>query len=339
MMTEILARAPTRIDFAGGTLDIWPISLMVEGARTLNAAIDLYATTRLSARGDPVIRIRSLDRGIEEEYPSLAEARPDGSLGFLTRLLHALPPPSGVELVTECAAPAGSGLGGSSALGISVAAALTRLRGEELNPAALLEMVQAVETRVLRVPTGVQDYYPALMGGFLSLRYTVHGTEAVPIRPDLDQWRERTILCFSGRPRFSGLSNWDALRRYLDGDTEVKDGLNSICGATRGMEEALRDGDVERAATALDQDWQARRKISEKVCTPEVEKLIEVAKSSGALAGKVCGAGGGGCLVFLVAAGKRREVEGALEANGAHILPFSFCQQGVEIEERADIRG
>ena len=191
------------------------------------------------------------------------------------------------------------------------------------------------EGKADRIPIGLDNIPRAGVTGDDQLAVEL----ALSLVCDMDQWRERTVLCFSGRPRFSGLSNWDALRRYLDGDRGVEEGLQSICRAARGMEGALRAVDVERAATALDQDWQARKKISEKVCTSEVESLIEVARGSGALAGKVCGAGGGGCLVFLVAPGKRQEVEEALEALGARILPFSFCGQGVEIEEHTDIRG
>ena len=123
-MTEILVRAPTRIDLAGGTLDIWPISLLEEGAVTVNAAIDLEATARLIPRRDSTIRLHSLDQAAEERYPSLQDVRTDGPLGFLARILVHLVPPSGLDLVTDCAAPAGSGLGGSSALGIATAAGL-----------------------------------------------------------------------------------------------------------------------------------------------------------------------------------------------------------------------
>ncbi len=337
-MTEIQARTPTRIDLAGGTLDLWPISLLEEGARTVNVAIDLEATARVVSRDDSVIRVQSRDQGLEESYGSLAGARTDGRLGFMVRLLRQLPPPSGIDLVTECAAPAGSGLGGSSALGIAVGAALARFRGEDLAPESLLGLVQAVETQVLRVPTGVQDYYPALLGGALTLHYSVRGTRAEVIPADLDRLQERLVLCFSGVSRSSGVSNWDMLKRYLDGDAAVVKGIGRVASATRRMEAALRVTDVDEAAAALAEEWEARKTLSEKVSNREIEAQMKAALRAGALAGKVCGAGGGGCILFLTRPGRREEVARALEARGGKVLPARLTRQGLRVEEGADLR-
>jgi len=332
-MTEILARAPTRIDLAGGTLDIWPISLLEEGAVTVNAAIDLEATARLTPRRDSTIRLHSLDQGAEERYPSLHDVRTDGPLGFLARILVHLAPPSGLDLVTDCAAPAGSGLGGSSALGIATAAGLARLRGEGLQPDDLLQLVQSVETQILRVPTGVQDYYPPLRGGVLSIRYGVRGTQAETIPIDLARLEDWIVLCFSGMSRSSGVSNWDMLKRYLDGDPRVVQGIRKVTAAARRMETALRQNDLEGAATALGEEWEARKTLSDKVTNEVIESQMTTAREAGALSGKVCGAGGGGCIVFLTHPHRKEAVKRALESRGARVLAVRLQRVGLRIEE------
>ncbi len=332
-MTEILARAPTRIDLAGGTLDLWPIYLLEEGASTINAAIDLDATARIAPRSDSLIRLRSIDQDVEEEYPSLGEVRWDGRLGFLARLVAQLPPPSGLEITTECAAPAGSGLGGSSALGIAVAGGLARHRGEAISGDALIGLGQSVETQVLRVPTGVQDYYPALYGGVLALRYGARGTRAEAIPVDLEKLEERLVLCFSGSSRSSGVSNWDMFKRYLDAEPAAVEGIRRVAAATRGMEAALRANDVEGAASALGEEWAARKTLSSKVTSEAIESQMAAARGAGALAGKVCGAGGGGCLVFLTRPGRKRAVQEALENKGARVLPVRIRREGLRLEE------
>ena len=331
-MAETVARAPARVDLAGGTLDLWPISLLEEGARTVNAAVDLEATARILPRSDSVIRIRSRDQGEEEVYPGLPQVRTDGRLGFMARLVRELPPASGIDLITDCAAPAGSGLGGSSALGIAAGAALARFRGEEIAPEMLLALVQAVETQVLRVPTGVQDYYPALMGGVLSIRYSVRGTRAEEIPVDLESLQDRLVLCFSGVSRSSGVSNWDMLKRYLDGDRAVVEGIGRVGAATRRMEAALRNGDVEEAAAALSEEWEARKTLSPKVSGPEIESQMEAAREAGALSGKVCGAGGGGCIVFFTRPGRREAVGRAVEGRGGRVLPARLRREGLKVE-------
>ncbi|HMC83489.1 MAG TPA: hypothetical protein VKL61_09685 [Candidatus Polarisedimenticolia bacterium] len=331
-MTEVVARAPTRIDLAGGTLDIWPLSLLVEGAATVNAAIDLEATARITSRADGAVRLRSLDQGVEESYSNLREVRSDGRLGFLARLTLELPPPSGVNLETDSTAPAGSGLGGSSALGIAVGAGLARLRGEELSSGTLLRLVQSVETQVLRVPTGVQDYYPALRGGVLSIRYGPRGTRAERIKTDLSALQDRLVLCYSGASRSSGVSNWDMLKGYLDNDSRVVEGIGRVAVATRRMESALRSGDLDGAALALGEEWEARKTLSRKVSSETIESQMAAAREAGALAGKVCGAGGGGCVVFLTRPGCRDAVERALESRGARILPARLQESGLRLE-------
>jgi D-glycero-alpha-D-manno-heptose-7-phosphate kinase len=331
-MSEVVSRAPTRIDLAGGTLDIWPLSLLVEGSATVNAAIDIEVSARLTARTDGAVRLRSVDQRVEESYPSLGEVRSDGRLAFLARLALALPPPAGVDVETDSAAPAGSGLGGSSALGIAVGAGLARLRGEEMSPENLLRLVQSVETQVLRVPTGVQDYYPALMGGVLALRYGPRGTCAERIETDLAALQERLVLCFSGATRSSGVSNWDMLKGYLDNDSCVVEGIGRVALATRRMESALRSGDLDEAAVALGEEWEARKTLSPKVSSTTIESQMAAAREAGALAGKVCGAGGGGCIVFLTRPGCRGAVNRALESRGARILPARLQEGGLRLE-------
>jgi D-glycero-alpha-D-manno-heptose-7-phosphate kinase len=331
-MPEILARAPTRIDLAGGTLDIWPISLLEEGACTVNVALGLEATARIIPRRDSALRIHSQDQGWNETWPRLADLRPHGKLEYLARLLRALPPPTGIDLITDCAAPAGSGLGGSSALGIAAAAALARLRGEALPPEQLLGIVQSVETQVLRVPTGVQDYYPPLLGGALVLRYGIRGTTAEPLPVSLGEIEERIVLCYSGESRSSGISNWDMLKRYLDGEPSAMHGIRQVLRATRRMEAALREQNLDAAAEALEEEWQARKTLSEKVSSPRIEELMRTARLAGAIAGKVCGAGGGGCIVFLTRSGQRESVRRALSGVGARILDTRLPAEGVRIE-------
>jgi D-glycero-alpha-D-manno-heptose-7-phosphate kinase len=331
-MTEVLARAPARIDLAGGTLDLWPISLLEEGAGTVNIAVGLQATARIVPRRDGAIRIRSRDQGVEEAFPGVERIRTDGQLGFMARLVRQLPPAVGLDLTTECEAPAGSGLGGSSALGIATGAALARFRGEDIRQDALLHLVQAVETQVLRVPTGVQDYYPALRGGALAIHYSPRGTLAEEIPVDLALLEERLVLCFSGVSRSSGVSNWDMMKRYLDGDPLVLQGFRRVAAATRRMEAALRRSDLEEAALALSEEWSARKSLSPLVTNREIERQMEAARTAGALAGKVCGAGGGGCIVFLTKPGRRLEVERALEREGGTILSPRLGVEGLTVE-------
>jgi D-glycero-alpha-D-manno-heptose-7-phosphate kinase len=344
---RIEARAPTRIDLAGGTIDIWPLYLLHDGAVTVNAAIDLMATAIVERHAGPEVEIESLDRGSRFSVASrqrlaaaIAEAPPE--LEFVVRLAaHYLAASSragtessgGCRIITSCRAPAGSGLGGSSALGIALASALQRHTGTRFSSERLLAVTRAIETQTLRIPTGEQDYHPALHGGPLALHYTVEGTRVERLAVDAAALRERLVLLYTGKSRSSGLSNWDMLKRHLDGDAQVRAAMDGVIRATRDLRAALLAGDFDGVGPALASEWAARKQLSPAVTDPIIDDLIDTGIGAGALAGKVCGAGGGGCVVLWTRAGRRDEVTSAIAAAGAEVLAFRLRSTGVEITE------
>ncbi|HEX9426217.1 MAG TPA: GHMP kinase [Candidatus Polarisedimenticolia bacterium] len=347
MPERIEARAPTRIDLGGGTVDLWPLYLLHQRPITVNAAIDLYARAVIERTARPGIEIISLDRGTSMRASSvadltgrLASAPPD--LEFLMRLAaHFLGPgrPGGspgepaCRITTECLAPAGSGLGGSSTLGIALASALDRFVRRGLGPEALLAVTRAIETQVLRIPTGEQDYHPALRGGPLALHYTVEGTRIERLPIDLEALRRRIVLIDTGRPRSSGISNWDMMKRHLDGDGRVRTALDRVISATHAIRSALIASDWDGAAAALAEEWEARKTLSPTVSNDWIEQLIEGARRAGASAAKICGAGGGGCLVLWAAEGRQQAIREKVISMGARNLEVRFTSGGVETTE------
>src|SRR5574341_753051 len=156
----IVASAPTRIDFAGGTLDIPPLSLFHQPACTVNVAIDLCACATVRVRQDAAVVPRSLDqhRSVRWADSEAIEWRRRPFLELAARLLPSFAPTAGLAVTTESQAPAGAGTGGSSALAVALTAALARLLQRPLGRTALIEYAKAVETQAIRVPTGYQDY-------------------------------------------------------------------------------------------------------------------------------------------------------------------------------------
>ncbi len=344
---RVKARAPTRIDLAGGTIDIWPLYLLHDRPVTVNAAIDLMATAVVEPLPGPEVEIVSIDR--ERRYTIESKAQlavavheaPE-ELEFVTRLAaHFLSSShqggarsaAGCRITTSCRAPAGSGLGGSSALGIALASALDRHTGGRAAPERLLSITRAIETQTLRIPTGEQDYHPALHGGPLALHYTVEGTRIERLAVDPATIRERLVLINTGKSRSSGISNWDMLKRHLDGDVTVRNAMDGVIRAAHEVRAALLAGDLDGVGPALAAEWAARKQLSPAVTDRIIDEFIAAALGAGALAGKVCGAGGGGCVVLWVRAGRREEVASALAAGGAEVLDFRCRAAGVEITE------
>jgi D-glycero-alpha-D-manno-heptose-7-phosphate kinase len=326
--------APSRIDLAGGTIDIWPISMLLQDAVTVNVAIELRARATVTRRSDGRVRIVSLDRRrrVMRRLPvRLEDAK--GPLALLLRLVAAFEPNRGLELTCEAAAPAGAGLGGSSTLAIATAAALARWNGERLGRERLLRRVMNHETALLRVPTGNQDYLAAVHGGLCAYHHEPDGTrrEKLPLPIGLEQ---RLVLAYTGQPRHSGFSNWDMFRRFVDGQRRTVSRLESIARISRELADAFREGDLEAAGRLVGEEGKLRYRLAPSVATPALLAADCAARHAGALGVKVCGAGGGGCLVALVREGRSVAVAAAIAETGARILPVKISRRGLRVTER-----
>jgi D-glycero-alpha-D-manno-heptose-7-phosphate kinase len=326
----IESSAPTRIDLAGGTIDIWPIYLIHEDGLTVNAAIDLYARCQIETGGSGYT-LESRDTGARVHVETLDELAGDRTLELLSRLVRHFAPPPGLTLTTEAAAPPGSGLGGSSALGIAVAGALDALVGSKLAPETLREITSNVETQVIRVPAGLQDYYPALYGGVNALRFDVRGVHVEPIEIDTDELERRLVLAYTGLPHFSGTNNWEVFKAQIDGSPDVHARLARIRETAYHMRTALVAADLDEVGRVIGEEWENRRALAPGVSTPTIDKLVEVARKAGAPTAKVCGAGGGGCVLFFCDYGRKHDVDHALRDAGAHVLDFHVDTRGLTV--------
>jgi D-glycero-alpha-D-manno-heptose-7-phosphate kinase len=305
------ASAPARIDLAGGTLDLWPLHVLHPGSVTVNVAIDLRARCRVRRR-DAGFRVSVPELGYERTAarPSDLLADPRGALaGALLEALE-ISQPRDIELSSDV--PYSSGLGGSSALTVAMAAALAASAGRDFGGTQEVEFVRDVETRVLGKPAGVQDYYPPLGGGIHALRFLPGRAEAVRRDVDPAAWLRHLTLFDTGAAHSSGMNNWEVFRARLEGDREVALRLDEVAVAARDMAEAALAEDFEAMGAALRREWDARRRLAPVVSSPGIEAAIEAAVSAGAWGGKACGAGGGGCVVILAAPGKTPAVREAL---------------------------
>ena len=328
----VTASAPTRVDLAGGTIDIWPLYLFHPGAQTINAAITLRARVRLDARADDRVVLVSDDLGRATAPLAFDDLPADTALPLLAKLAHAFGA-RGVTITTGSQAPAGAGIAGSSALNIAVAAALARWTGRTLDDEALLEVAKNVEAQVIGVPTGLQDYRPALYGGVAALELGVHGARRVALPVDAEALSARLVVCYTGAPRQSGINNWEITKRRIDGDGDVTRAFDAIVAATQLMRAALDAGDWAAAGQCLAREWQTRKQLAPGVTTPEIDALLASAVAAGAWAGKVCGAGGGGCVFVLAPPAATSAVRHAWARAGATVLAAVVDPAGVIVTE------
>jgi len=332
----IESSAPTRVDLAGGTIDIPPIFLFHEGAATVNFAIDLMARCRIETSDDNKIILESIDRGVkfETDLDHFHELAHEPRLELLSKLVYFFKPETGFRMVTESEAPAGAGLAGSSTLNIACVGALNHLLGSRYQPEEFIQIAAAIETQVIKVPAGFQDYYSAQYGGVSCIHFRPDGFRREALATDTAMLESRIAVCYTGEPRNSGTNNWEITKRHIDGDNELYDIFEGIRDNTIELRAALLLGDWNDVGEILKRSYPLRKRLSPNITTSHMDDLIEAALASGALAAKVCGAGGGGCIAFFCEEGKRGEVEKALAAQeGCEVLNWNLAAEGLAVKE------
>jgi D-glycero-alpha-D-manno-heptose-7-phosphate kinase len=330
-MKQISSSAPTRIDLAGGTLDIWPLYLFHEHAQTVNAAISLRAHADITPRTDGRVRLESIDTSRTVEVAQWQDLTDGDGLPLLSRLAHFFRAEN-LTLRTRGESPAGAGIAGSSALTVAVCGALAEWAGMTIDGEKLLTIAMNVEAQIIKVPTGLQDYRPAYYGGIAAIELLPDGARRTAISIDPEELRRRTVLAYTGAPHFSGTNNWDIMKRHIDGDRHVFDCFDQIVQAAGGVRDALTRGDWDGVASQINLEWDARKKLAPGVTTPAIESLIQSAFAARARAAKVCGAGGGGCLFCLADPEDVPAVQHALAAGGARVLDYRMETEGLRIQ-------
>lgn len=335
---KITAQSPCRVDLAGGTLDIWPLYLFHANAVTVNFAVDRYTSCELTTRPDSAIVLRSTDQKAEETFGSLAElaAAKKYRLPLVSHVLRYFRPTSGLELTTNSEAPAGAGISGSSALIITVASALNKLTGAGYNIEKIREIAQNIEAQIIRVPTGCQDYYPAMYGGVSAIELTEAGIVRKEIPVDLTDFNSRIVLAYTGEPRNSGINNWEVTKAHINGDKAVHRNFEKIASIAHALRGAIEKADWPEVGRLIREEWSHRRKNAPGITTDLIDRLVDVTKKAGAKAAKVCGAGGGGCVFFLVEPDAKERVSRAIEAEGAQVLPVTVAPRGVRVRAVAN---
>jgi len=330
---EITAHAPCRADLAGGTVDLWPLYLFHPGALTLNFALEILTSCRITPLKGVRIELRSLDTGREDTYIDLAElnAGRKHQHSLAACVVSFFAPERGFRLETNSESPAGAGISGSSAMMIATCAALARFTGRDIGLEKLREIAQNIEAQIIGVPTGCQDYYPALYGGVSAIHLDPDGIHRAPVPVAPEEIEMRFLLAYTGAPRQSGINNWEVFQAHINGDRHVFRNFEKIVALARDMNQAFLRHDWEDVARLIREEWKLRRTNAPGITTPRIDKLVEVARKNGSRAAKVCGAGGGGCVLLMVEEGAKDRVSQALSEAGADMLPLKVAREGLRI--------
>jgi D-glycero-alpha-D-manno-heptose-7-phosphate kinase len=331
-------KSPTRVDLAGGTLDCWPLYLFLNSPPvTVNVAVDIFTYVELSERPDAKVELHSADLNKRVIYSDLASCLADTEPAFeLVRAhLRWWQPQRGFELSTRSESPIGGGLGGSSSLCISLLKAFNEWLGAEmgrqLGAYEMVRIASHLEAQVLLKPTGTQDYFPPIFGGLNFITYGVPGPSVEVSEIPREIFEDRFLLVYTGRTHHSGINNWEVIKHWLDGDSRTRQALQKLADVSAEMRQVLRSNsgtkpnpnqvqNLSLLPQLFEREYAARTELSDGFSSPEIRRLSEMAHSIGANA-KICGAGGGGCVLIWC---QDRQIDQASELcrrEGFTVLP------------------
>lgn len=321
-MKSIVCESPTRVDLAGGTLDLWPLYLLVGGAHTINLAIDICTRAEITPRKDGRIRLSSKDQKRSVEYDSIFNllSDEDESWSLIRHHVRFWQPTQGFDLATDSESPVGGGLGGSSSLSISLIKAFSQFCQRPLNPEEMVLIAGNIEAQVLHTPTGTQDYYPPIHGGMNIITYDCSGQSVRVHDIPAGVFKDRFFLVYTGHPHHSGLNNWSVMKNAIEKKTETLTALEELGRIAKRVKTVCEEGLWGELGELLGQEFRARVKLSPDVSSPEIEKLQTVAREAGAEAVKICGAGGGGCVLVWTSPERISRVKDACREAGFQVL-------------------
>lgn len=327
-MIEI--KSPTRVDLSGGTLDMWPLYNFVGSAYTINLAIDIWTSAQLSPGKDQVVYIESLDYEKNWSFKniSLFLAALDPQLNLFQSVLrpfYNLYPAildQGFTLKTKSESPIGGGLGGSSSLVISMLKAFAQLTGHRFHSTNdIVHWAHNIESCILNTPTGTQDYYPAVTGGLSFIEYSTSGIVQKVIDPTNTPFSENFLLVNTGKSHHSGLNNFEVLKSAVQQEQKVLSALHEIKKISQEMHEVISNKNWAKLPELFQREFQSRIQLTPTFSSLEIERLSDISLKNGAEAVKICGAGGGGCVLVWVKSQYRQKVIDACEKEKFQCLP------------------
>ena len=332
----IRSKAPLRLGLAGGGSDVSPYS-DIYGGLVLNATINLYAYCTIEETDDDRITINSIDSGCLESYPLSHALVIDGKAilikGVYNRIMkdYQLTPHS-FKITTYNDAPAGSGLGTSSTMVVCIIKAFVEWLGLPLGDYEIARLAYEIERIDLGLSGGKQDQYAAAFGGFNYMEFLKNDIVIVnPLKIKrwiADELEASILLYFTGASRESAKIIDEQKKNTSQGKNDAIEAMHLIKQSAIDMKLAILKGDVDGFADILRTGWENKKKMAAHISNPMIQEAMDVAMASGAKAGKVSGAGGGGFIMFVVEPTRKKEVEKALKALGGTVMPFQFTEGG-----------
>jgi len=335
----IRSRAPLRLGLAGGGTDVSPYCDEFGGA-VLNATIDCYCYTTIETLNEGTVEFLSVNELKCKAYVARQVLSFDGELdlfkavyNFVVRAYNHGEPLS-IRLTAQIDVPAGSGLGGSSTLVVSMLKAYLELLSLPMSEYDLAHTAFIIERVEAGLKGGKQDQYAAAFGGFNFMEFGINNQVLVnPLRIKdwvISEMEASLILFYTGTSRESATIIAEQSANVRNGDVDALSSMHRVKREALRMKECLLRGDFPSLHETLRTSWEAKKGMARHISNNLMDRIYECALGAGAHCGKISGAGGGGFMIFLADPRKRNGVIGAIQAlhHAGRVFGCHFTREG-----------
>jgi D-glycero-alpha-D-manno-heptose-7-phosphate kinase len=335
---KIQSKAPLRLGLAGGGTDVSPYSDLYGGA-ILNATISLYAYTTIIPRNDGKIVFNLEDQHKTYIYDSIDQLPIDGEIDLLKAIYNRIVKdfqlqPLSFEISTYVDAPAGSGLGTSSTLVVSVLGAFAEWLSLPLGEYDLAYLAYSIEREDMAMAGGKQDQYAAAFGGFNYMEFYADNKVIInPLRIKdkiMNELSRNIILYYTETSRKSAHIIEEQQKNVKEKNTRSIEAMHKLKEHAVLMKEALLKENLDEIGHILNLGWQYKKQMAAGISTVFFEELYDAGINAGANGGKISGAGGGGFIFFYCPDNTRYKVVNILQKFGGSVRRFEFINTGLE---------
>ena len=320
----IISKTPLRLSLAGGGTDL-PEYYSKYGCHLITSAINKHIYIFIKKWFEPAIRVSYSKTEIVNDFKKIKHP-------FIRESLNYFKLNSNVEISIMADLPAGTGMGSSGSFAVGFLNALSTYKNKKLNEQNLAELAFKLQHDVLNESGGKQDQYAAAYGGIISMTIAKSGkvkVEKLKIKTNTINELENRLICFyTGKKRSASKLQKEYCKNITNEKQKVIESLHDIQKITKPMISYLKSGNVDEIGTLFAQHWNAKKNISDKISNPNFEKFYDKAIKSGAIGGKLLGAGGGGYMLFLCKSGKKNSVKRTMNKVGLIDIPISISEGG-----------
>ena len=330
-----IVKTPVRIAFGGGGTDVEPYSSDYGGC-VINTTINIYFRCMLTKREDNLINIYSNDKFLPYKFDTLEILNPKAKISNLFEaIFYLMKPKSGMDIYVHGEPLKKAGLGASASLCTCLISGILKIEEKAIDIDDISEKAYYVEQNIIKNVGGRQDQYASVYGGFNRLEFLGDSNvkvEKLNISKSFKQEiEENLILFYTGEPHISGNMVKEQVKLYIKNKETSKTFLDKLKEIAYQMRDSLLSENFEKFGKLLSEDLKYKTKFNPLLTTDYMKELNRLILNNGGIGGRVCGAGGGGCMIWLVKPNLKIKLKNLLLNQQGKLIEYKFTDMGLEI--------